>query len=288
MTSFSGTGASRSLTYLSAAINPCPAAMGGSGSSSMERYTTSSSSGGNWRKMGCCFRTSTDTEVVLAAYERWGALCLNRFVGMFAFAIYDVRESGRCSWHAISFGIKPLYYTLWNGQFAFASEIKALLELPGVKRRVNPRPPLRVRPVRHHGWLRLRRCSTASMNCPRRTSSDDPRLPSVSVGTPVCYWSISLSRRASLSEDDAATQLRELLRQSVRWHMRSECPLGSVHVGRPGLHRHSHEHVRESSPRPGVTRFQLHYGRPCSERGEIRQCGPTGHPRDLSQGLSSP
>jgi asparagine synthase (glutamine-hydrolysing) len=70
------------------------------------------------------FRTATDTEVLLAAYEEWGTRCVERFNGMWAFAIWDARQRKLfCS--RDRFGVKPLYYTWSNGRFAFASELKA-------------------------------------------------------------------------------------------------------------------------------------------------------------------
>jgi asparagine synthase (glutamine-hydrolysing) len=72
------------------------------------------------------FRTRTDTEVILAAYARWGEACLDRFIGMFAILIWDERD--RCLFAARDrFGVKPLYYSgRPNGTWLFASEIKAL------------------------------------------------------------------------------------------------------------------------------------------------------------------
>jgi len=80
------------------------------------------------------FASRADTEVILHAYEQWGEACLARFNGQFAFALYDERRG--CLFLARDrFGIKPLYYWASGGQFAFASEIKALLEHPSVPRR---------------------------------------------------------------------------------------------------------------------------------------------------------
>lgn len=81
--------------------------------------------------LGYRFRSQTDTEVVLAAYDEWGAGCLSRFLGMFAFAIYDV-ERRELFLARDQLGIKPLYYVWKEGLFAFASEAKALLVLPEV------------------------------------------------------------------------------------------------------------------------------------------------------------
>lgn len=84
------------------------------------------------------FRSSSDTEVILASYKEWGTDCLSRFNGMFAFAIFDLEEN-----HVFMArdraGEKPLFYTLLNNDFAFSSEIKGLLEIPYVTRRIHPK-----------------------------------------------------------------------------------------------------------------------------------------------------
>ncbi len=80
-------------------------------------------------KKGHSFRTETDTEVILAAFDEWREGCLSRFNGMWAFAIYD-RSSGECFLARDRFGVKPLFYTaLEGGGFAFASEMKAIIPL---------------------------------------------------------------------------------------------------------------------------------------------------------------
>ena len=85
---------------------------------------------------GTVFTTLTDTEVILAAYERWGESCVNRFNGMWAFAIWDeARQELFCSRDRL--GIKPFYYHLDRAGFLFASEIKALLATGRVPRYVD-------------------------------------------------------------------------------------------------------------------------------------------------------
>lgn len=76
---------------------------------------------------GHAFRSRTDTEVVLTAYKEWGAGCLPRFNGMFAFVIYD-RKDRSLFIARDRYGVKPLYYALDGNRFIFASEIKAILE----------------------------------------------------------------------------------------------------------------------------------------------------------------
>ncbi|MGE0385655.1 MAG: asparagine synthase (glutamine-hydrolyzing) [Gammaproteobacteria bacterium] len=86
--------------------------------------------------LGHRFGSRSDTEVVLAAYVQWGDDCLQRLNGMWALAIFDTRERELfCA--RDRFGIKPLFHVAAEGYFAFASEIKQLLSLPGRARRAN-------------------------------------------------------------------------------------------------------------------------------------------------------
>lgn len=82
------------------------------------------------------FRSKTDTEVLLKAYEEWGADCIHRLNGMFAFVIWDERQNLLFAARD-RYGIKPLYYWYRNGVFVFGSEIKAILKHPDVPVRVS-------------------------------------------------------------------------------------------------------------------------------------------------------
>ncbi len=83
--------------------------------------------------LGHAFRSQTDTEVVLHAYKEWGEASLDRFVGMFAFAVCD-RRSNRLTLVRDRFGIKPLYYMRLENHLFFSSEIKALTKVnPGIR-----------------------------------------------------------------------------------------------------------------------------------------------------------
>src|SRR5918998_1401286 len=76
------------------------------------------------------FRSATDTEVILAAYREWGEACVERFNGMWAFALWDA-ERRRLFCSRDRFGVKPFYYRYAGGRFAFASEQKAFFADPG-------------------------------------------------------------------------------------------------------------------------------------------------------------
>jgi len=87
-------------------------------------------------KDGHEFVTTSDTEVLLRLYAVHGADMLKKLRGMFAFAIYE-RDTGEIFAARDYFGIKPFYYGIFDGQLVFASEIKAMLEHPGIKRQIN-------------------------------------------------------------------------------------------------------------------------------------------------------
>lgn len=77
-------------------------------------------------EIGCKCKTTSDTEIILCAYQKWGEDCVNHFSGMFAFAIWDEKKQ-KLFCARDPFGIKPFYYFIGNDTFYFASEIKALL-----------------------------------------------------------------------------------------------------------------------------------------------------------------
>jgi len=88
-------------------------------------------------RAGRRFVSHSDTEVILAAYDEWGLEAVARFRGMFAFALWDGQQR-RLHLCRDRFGVKPLYFSIFDGQLAFASEAKALLTLPEISRRVDP------------------------------------------------------------------------------------------------------------------------------------------------------
>ena len=88
------------------------------------------------KQLGHAFLSNTDTEVVLLAYKQWGAECVQKFNGMWAFAIFD-RDKQTLFLSRDRFGVKPLYYRLEENFLCFASEQKALYHIEGCKNEIN-------------------------------------------------------------------------------------------------------------------------------------------------------
>jgi asparagine synthase (glutamine-hydrolysing) len=178
--------------------------------------------------LGHRFHSSSDTEVLLAAWQEWGDDAFPRFVGMFAMAIYDTRAR-RVVLARDFFGIKPLHYCAWSGGLAFASELQPLLTLPGVDRSVDPAALyfyLRHGVTDHEDvtlFSAIRQLPAAHL-C--EIDLDNPSQPRFKR-----YWSIPTDRQADLSFEEAATRLRELFIESVAMHLRSDVPIGAALSG---------------------------------------------------------
>ena len=173
---------------------------------------------------GAVFRTSSDTEVLLAAYERWGVDCLSRLNGMFAFALYD--PSRRTLVLARDrFGEKPLYYhRAGDGTFLFASEIKALFAHPGVTARPDRQTIYRF--LRHK--LTERDPSTYFEGIAALPPAHFLELK-VDGGEEVLrrFWSLDGSVQDPRPHDELVAAYRDLLEDSIRIRLRADVPLGS-------------------------------------------------------------
>jgi asparagine synthase (glutamine-hydrolysing) len=172
-------------------------------------------------RYGRRFRTRCDTEVVLAAYERYGDECLSRLDGMFAFAIWDARRR-RLFFARDRAGEKPLYYAATGSGWVMASEIKALLRHPDVRRAVD------VEALSYY-------LSFLTTPPPNTLFDGISKVPAAHCGS----WSEAEGLRTwrwwnlpgrepmiGLSEDDAAAQLHDLFAASVEERMMSDVPIG--------------------------------------------------------------
>jgi len=174
------------------------------------------------------FQTSTDSEVVLAAYAEWGPGMLSRFVGMFAMAILDTAK--RTVFLARDpFGIKPLYWTQVGSSLAFASEITPLLA-------VIPTSPHADTEALYQ-YLRFG-VTDGHIGTMFKGVQQFPAGHYAIVGadgaiqmSPREFWKAGDVPRRQISLDDAGVELRGLLDESVKLHLRSDVPLGTCLSG---------------------------------------------------------
>ena len=178
--------------------------------------------------LGHVFCSASDTEVLVASFLEWGKKALLRFVGMFAFAILDTRNRTLLLARDF-FGIKPLYYATATGRFAFASEIKALLEMPWIRRLVNP-----------SGLYDYLRYGHTDQHSTTLFAEIQQLAPAHWIEIPIdapdkahleCYWKLDLSSTEDISFEEAAKKVRELFLESVLLHLRSDVPIGTALSG---------------------------------------------------------
>jgi asparagine synthase (glutamine-hydrolysing) len=176
-------------------------------------------------KKGRRFVSDTDTEVILHLYEQEGPDCVKRLNGMFAFAICDLRSGTPALFLARDhFGVKPLYYAQQADRLAFASEVKALLEVPGIEAELDPKSL--------HQFLTF-----LWVPDPNTMFRGIYKLPAGHCATfrdrqftIRQYWDLSFPpAEASYprSKNDLAEEIRRRFRHSVEGQMISDVPIGA-------------------------------------------------------------
>ncbi|MXO59532.1 amidotransferase 1, exosortase A system-associated [Altererythrobacter salegens] len=176
---------------------------------------------------GATFRTDGDTEVILAAYARWGVDCLPRLHGMFAFALYD-SDKRQLLLARDRLGVKPLFMApLSDGSLAFASELKGLLAHPLLRREVDP---LAVEDYLAWGYVPDHRSILSGVEkLPaghyRLLRHDSP------PAAPIRWWDISFAERRKGSVADLEAELLHHLREAVTSRLVSDVPLGAFLSG---------------------------------------------------------
>jgi asparagine synthase (glutamine-hydrolysing) len=184
--------------------------------------------------LGHIFETSSDTEVILAAYSQWGADCLSRFIGMWAFAIYDT-EAQTLFLARDRFGIKPLYYSfLSDGLFVFGSEIKQFKALPAWQARLNGQRAYdylawsttdHTRETMFEGVFQVSPASAGTFHL--------ERLLGGRAGTPLDMYTWYELCVTPYEGDfaSAAREFRDRFTDSLALHLRSDVPIGSCLSG---------------------------------------------------------
>lgn len=179
-------------------------------------------------KLGHRFRSTSDTEVILHAYEEWGDEHVHRLRGMFAYGLFDRRVTGRCRILLVRdrMGIKPLHYYFRDARLLFSSEIKGLLAYPGVDSCIDRSA---IFDYLTYGYVPP----------PKTAYSHIRKLPAghtlVYNGDRIAvkqYWAVPIGANGSIrSLKDASEEIRETLAEAVRLHMVSDVPIGSFLSG---------------------------------------------------------
>ncbi len=176
---------------------------------------------------GAEFRTSGDTEVILAAWQRWGVDCLEKLHGMFAFALYDL-DKRQLLLARDRFGVKPLFMAqLSDGGIAFASELKGLLAHPLMRRRLDPQAL-----DAYLAWGYVPDSHSILSGVKKLPAGHFLLLEQGKTAAQPCRWyDISFAERATGSEADLSAELVHLMREAVQSRMVSDVPLGAFLSG---------------------------------------------------------
>ena len=176
------------------------------------------------QQRGHRFRSHSDVEVTVHLYEEYGETFVDHLVGMFAIALWDIRQK-KLIVVRDRVGIKPVYFCEQGGILAYASEVKALLQVPGIRAAIDPSG------LRDH-------LTVGYSVAPQTVFRGIRKLPPATMliwtsegHRTVRYWSIPKQTRTDLSEDDWTALIREELRQAVASHMVSDVPIGAFLSG---------------------------------------------------------
>jgi asparagine synthase (glutamine-hydrolysing) len=176
-------------------------------------------------QLGFAFDTHSDTEVILASYKCWGESCVERFVGMWSFAIWDEKEKKLfCS--RDRFGIKPFYYMHQYDKFYFGSEYKVLRETPGFSKELNKSQIARFLQL---GWISYH--NETFYKHLHELPAAHSLVYKAGVLSVTRYWDIQNTQSSNLTADHTKQQFRDMFADSIRLHMRSDVPVGSCLSG---------------------------------------------------------
>ncbi len=165
------------------------------------------------------FITRSDTEVIIHAYEEYGEDCLDRFNGMFSFALWDKREK-RLFLARDRFGQKPLYYGIFNNQFVFGSELKALVKHPDVKKEVDV-----CSVIKYLAYDYIPAPSSIFKNIYKLKAGHHLTLKNGTLKTKQ-NWDYRFKHEGRFDLNKAESHLLELFKDAVKRRLISDVPLG--------------------------------------------------------------
>ena len=179
--------------------------------------------------LGYRFFSSGDTEVILKSYHAWGSKCVEKFNGMFAFAIWE-RDSGRVIIARDRLGIKPLYYSQNKNTLRFASTLPAILAANDIDKSIDP--------IALHYYLHFH----SIVPPPRTILNGVKKLPPATIATiepdgtmtQEQYWSVQFgaaSEQSEYSKDDWIDATVEVMRRAVKRRLVADVPVGVLLSG---------------------------------------------------------
>lgn len=179
------------------------------------------------KQAGHVFRTNSDTEVIVHAWEEWGEKCVDRFRGMFAFSIWD-RNNNTLFLARDRLGIKPLYYAETNdGKIVFGSELKSILKYPNIVKKIDP---CAVEEYFAFGYIpepktiyqQVQKLSPGHYISFSRNSEKIHQVQ---------YWDVPFVMHDKMSEEQVQDELIHRIKEAINIRLVSEVPLGAFLSG---------------------------------------------------------
>lgn len=179
-------------------------------------------------KLGITLRTTSDTEVILEAFIKWGPGFVHELNGMFAFAIFDQDEQILFLYRD-RMGVKPVYFFYDGVRFAFASELKSIIELPFVKDKIS----INKEAISHFLYLGYIPRPNSIYNEVQKMDSGTYMVLSHKGLEKVRYWQLEdqITSEILYDETKAKIRLKELVLSSVKYRMISDVPFGTFLSG---------------------------------------------------------
>lgn len=203
---------------------------------------------------GHAFRSRTDTEVIVHAYEEWGTACVHRFNGMFAFGLWD--GARRRLWLARDrMGVKPLFYAKLADRLLFGSEIKALLEDPALDRGIDHEALAYYLAL---NWMP----APFTMFKNVRQLLPGRHIMAEAGGTvkETTYWDLEFRESGNRSETELTEEFLARLEASVKMRLVSDVPFGAFLSG--GADSSAVSYFMEKNLSAPLKTFSIHFGEP--------------------------
>jgi asparagine synthase (glutamine-hydrolysing) len=174
---------------------------------------------------GITFSTNSDTEVVLEMYHNYGVNCLDSLIGMFSFAVYN-KITSELFIARDHFGIKPLFYTQINGGFAFSSELKTLINVPGFNKSINSKAL-----VSCLNYLWVSGHESMFNGCFKLPPAHYMTYSKTAGLQLFKYWDLDDQLQMDYNENEIAEQLAQDIEQSIKRHMVADVPVSGFLSG---------------------------------------------------------